>query len=220
MKLIQRPWILVAMLGLFYLSFAAPASVSAHTMSPQSSTKTFWVQTLDSCRQAIPGADYVLTGNGLNISKGPAPGTKPVKVSDGACLIQRGNCVKVPTGCLSWDIPIPSSGSKTYTITETSSPSGYAICVGGSACSIPETVTLTINSAGAISATVRNVYPNGQSIVWPTSGAPYSGISTDPAVTHNSRIGTGNCDGDHDLDDHTSGSEGNSPHCDNDKDRH
>src|SRR5712692_9717188 len=38
-------------------------------------TKAFWLQTMDSCRQAIPGAKFQLTGNGLSVVKGPTPGT-------------------------------------------------------------------------------------------------------------------------------------------------
>ena len=216
MKHFWRFWIGILLLSM--LSFVL-VGASAESIHAAASTTTFWLQTVDSCREAIPGASYVLQGNGLDIPEGPAPGSKPVKVADGNCLIQRCNCITVPTGCLSWQILIPASGTATYTITETTSPSNYAICVGGSACSVPETVTLTIDATGAISATVKNVYPNGQTITWPTSGPPYTGSQTDPAVTHNSRIGTGNCDGDSDADDHMTGSEGNSPHCDNDTDR-
>jgi hypothetical protein len=215
MKCFRWSWTIIVTLSCICLATVSASSLLTHAAT----TSRFYLQTMDSCRQAIPGSSFVLTGHGLYIKKGPAPGTKPVKVANGSCLIQRGNCVTVPTGCLSWTIPVPSTGTRTYRITEKSAPPNYVFCVGGSVCSVPDTVTLTINSDGVISATVKNVYPNGQSVVWPTSGAPYTGRPTDPAVAHNSALGSGNCDGDQDADDHTTGSEGFSPHCDNDTDR-
>lgn len=176
---------------------------------------------MDSCQQAIPGASFKLTGNNLHITKGPGPGTRPVTVgsANGNCPLQRGNCSTVPTGCLSWSIPVPTSGSVTYKITETSAPANYVYCTGGSVCpGGPEVVTLTVSSTGAISAKVRNVYPDRTSVTWPTSGAPYTGALTDPSVIHDFGLGSGSCDGDADADDHLTGSP--SVHCDSDSDHH
>ncbi len=194
--------------------------VSAHTAKAASPT-TFYMQAMDSCKQAVPGFLFRLKGNGVDVTAPLTFGNKPRKVADGACLIQRGNCITQPTGCTSFSLVLPAG---VYTVTLTppagsglNPPQGYSECLGGSACSTPQTSTLNIDANGGISATTHNVYPNGASITWPTAGAPYTGISTDPITTHVSRLGTGNCDGDGDLDDHMTGSEG-LPHCDNEAD--
>ena len=41
-------------------------------------------------------------------------------MSSGSCPVQRGDCQEVPTGCLSWDIEPPASGTATYLIVENS----------------------------------------------------------------------------------------------------
>ncbi len=106
----------------------------------------------------------------------------------------------------------------TYTINEIHSPNGYMPCTGGSVCpGGPQVITLHINSKGKISATVYNVYPDSQTVTWPTSGSAYTGTQSDPAVLHNFGIGNGSCDGDYDADDHLTGSP--SRHCDSDNDR-
>jgi hypothetical protein len=193
-------------------------AVRLHAAGPST---TFWLQTMDSCQQAIPGASFKLQGSKLHIAKGPGPGTGPVTVGsvNGNCPLQRGNCSAVPTGCLSWSIPVPARGSVTYKITETSAPANYVYCTGGSVCpGGPEVVTLTVSSTGATSAKVRNVYPDGTSVTWPTTGGAYTGTLTDPAVIHDFGLGNGSCDGDGDADDHLTGSP--SVHCDSDKDHH
>jgi len=173
---------------------------------------------MDSCRQAFPGAKYVLTGHGLQLYKGPAPGSRLVTVGSGTCPLQRGNCVTVPTGCVSWTISIPSS-TLTYKIKETYWPSGYVPCTGGSVCPAgPDVITLKISSTGHVSVTVKNTYPDRATVTWPTSGSPYTATKTDPIVVHNFRLGNGSCDGDGDADDHLTGSP--SSHCDSDGDHH
>jgi len=211
-----RWWTLIIILGIACFSEFIAGSVPTHAAG---STSTFWIQTLDSCRHAVPGAFFVLQGNGSDVQGGPGDGTRKESVGSGNCPVQRGNCQTVPVGCVSWDIPIPASGSATYTITETAAPHNYVWCTGGSVCpGGPVVVTLTINSTGAFAAKVRNVYPDGYVKVWPTTGAPYTGTKTNPAIVHNFQLGTGSCDGDHDEDDRLTGSP--SGHCDNDTDRH
>src|SRR5258706_6695726 len=212
--------LLVCLVALSFLTTGA-FSVSAHGVngSHRSSSKiTIWLQTMDSCRQAIPGPKYVLTGNGLNLSAGPAPGSGPKTVGSGNCPLQRGNCSTVPTGCVSWIISVPSS-TTTYTIKETFTPSNYVPCTGGSVCPAgPDVIKLTITSSGRVSATVKNTYPDRTTVTWPTSGSLYTATQTDPIVVHNFRLGTGSCDGDNDADDRLTGSP--SSHCDSDGDHH
>jgi hypothetical protein len=209
------------LLCLVALSFLTTGtfSASAHGVngSHQSSSRiTIWLQTMDSCRQAIPGAKYVLQGHGLYLKVGPAPGSGPTTVGTSTCPLQRGNCATVPTGCVSWTISVPSS-KLTYRISETLTPSGYVPCTGGSVCPAgPDVIKLTITSSGRVSATVKNTYPDRTTITWPTSGSPYTATKTDPIVVHNFRLGTGSCDGDHDADDRLTGSP--SSHCDSDGD--
>lgn len=183
-------------------------------------TGTFWIQVMDSCEEALPGAYFAYRVHGKTIHAGPTPGTKPRTVAHSStCPVQRGHCVDASTtGCLAFTFPLPASGSATYTIKETEAPSGYMFCTGGSVCPRgPEIITVHINASGDMSATVFNVYPNRTTVTWPTSGAPYQGTPSDPAVLHDYGIGKINCDGDSDADDHLSG--GFNPHCDSDGDR-
>jgi hypothetical protein len=152
-------------------------------------TTVFWLQTMDSCKQAIPGASFRLQGNGLSIDQGPTAGSKPLTIDPtSTCPDQRGNCVvSNQTGCVSWDVPVPTSGSKSYQIIELSSPQGYVPCLMYPECQNgPVTVTLTIDSRGVISALAHDVYPNGGVATWPETGKPYTGSDTDPVVVHNS----------------------------------
>ena len=211
----------LSVLSLIAFSLTSGIAYAARTTGqeyrPATTTVTVWLQTMDSCRQAIPGAYFTLRGNGLYIVEGPGPGTGPKTVGSGNCPLQRGDCVTVPTGCLSWTLPVPSTGSMTYKIKETTHPKGYVPCDGGSVCpGGPEVVTLTIDAAGGVSATTLNIYPDGTSVVYPTSGAPYTATQSDPIVTHNFQLGNGSCDGDHDKDDRLTGSPGS--HCDSDSD--
>jgi hypothetical protein len=191
--------------------------VNVRAASATTTTVTFWIQTMDSCQQAIPGASYTLKGNKITYKAGPGPGTKPVTVNSGqGCPLQRGNCVTVPTGCVSFVLPVPASGTSKvyYTGTQSVTPSGYVPCTGGSACR-KEYIKLTVFPTGAMTATVTNVYPDGYTLVWPT-GSHYTGAQTDPAVFHSFGLGTISCDGDADADDHLTGSP--STHCDSEAD--
>lgn len=210
-----RVWFTALMLSFVALALSY-GNHNVHALS----TRTIWLQVMDSCQQAIPGATFKLAGNGLNRVQGPAPGAGPqtVNSANGACPLQRGNCAKFSTGCLTWSVPIPAQGTATYQISEISSARNYVPCTGGSVCSGgPLTGTLTINSSGNVAATIHNVYPDKTSVTWPASGSPYSATQTDPITVHNFGLGTGSCDGDNDADDHLTGSPGS--HCDSDGDR-
>ena len=203
---------------LVYALASQHLATSAQGASSQR-TGTFWVQVMDSCEQALPGAYFAYRVDGETIHRGPTPGTKPRTVAHSStCPVQRGYCVDVSsTGCLAFTFPLPAAGSTTYTIKETRAPRGYIFCTGGSVCSGgPEIVTVQMNASGAMSATVFNVYPNRTTVTWPTSGTPYQGTPADPAVLHDYGVGNISCDGDFDADDHLSG--GWNPRCDNDDD--
>lgn len=202
---------------------------------------TVWVQVMDSCRQGLPGASFnLIAPDGITIIKTEtSAGTKRVTVSSGTCPLQRGNCQKVPTGCLmTFSIMPPSSGAASYTIQENptfnaqdgfyENPSsgqtrftGFVPCNGGSACGgalTPpfESATFTINSSGTVTAVTKNILPDGKIATYPSSGNS-AGTQTDPIVFHNFMLGNGSCDTDKDPDDHLTGSP--SSHCDNDTDK-
>src|SRR5690348_13440492 len=87
-----------------------------HAQPTQSSTVTIWLQVMDSCQQALPGATVKLFGKATGTEQaGPTPGTKPTTVASahGKCPLQHGNCVTIShlTGCVSWTIPVPGSGT-------------------------------------------------------------------------------------------------------------
>jgi hypothetical protein len=194
-------------------------SVQATSITP-SITRTVWLQVLDSCQQAIPGSSVKITGATFNVVRGPAPGQRPQTVTSvhGMCPLQRGDCARVATGCLSWNIPQPAQGTATYQIVETAAAQNYVPCTGGSVCSGgPLTGTLTITSTGVVAATIKNVYPDRTVVTWPTSGSPYTGTQTDPITIHNFGLGNISCDGDNDADDHLTGTPGS--HCDSDGDK-
>lgn len=155
-------------------------------------TTVFWLQTMDSCKQAIPGASFRLRGNGLSIDKGPTSGSKLRTIHPkSTCPDQRGDCaVSVhQTGCVSWDVPVPTSGSMTYQIIELAAPKGYVPCIMLPVCTNgPVTVTLTIDCRGVISATAHDTNQNGKPAIWPKTGMPYTGSATNPAVVHDSSI--------------------------------
>jgi len=216
-------------------SLLSLASVgSAHAAS----TITVYLQVMDSCRQALPGANFTLVNpDSSTVNAGPSAGTKRVSVGSGTCPLSRGNCATVPTGCVTFAITPPGSGTATYTIKENptfvaldgfyenppgaTSFSGFVPCNGGSACpgafnpANAQSATFTVNSSGTVSAVTTNPYPDGKFSHYPSSGSS-AGTQTDPAVFHNFQLGTGSCDGDSDADDHLTGSP--SSHCNNDHD--
>jgi hypothetical protein len=216
-------------LGSFFPVFLVPLMVlvgllTGHLQSVParaigSSSRTISVQTFDSCQHAMGGASFQLSGNGLQLHAGPAPGVGIHRLMGPPlyCPLQRGNCALTSIGCVSFVIPVPASGTATYRIKETTPAPQSVPCDGGSVCSGgPVTATVQINAAGNISATVLNIDPDRTSVTWPTQGAPYAATLTDPIVVHDFMLGNGNCDGDHDADDRLTGSP--SSHCDSEKD--
>ena len=195
-----------------WLTGAPPVAAAS---SPAASV---WLQTMDSCKQALGGAAYQAVGNGLDIRVTTPTATKHRVASTSSCPLQQGNCSTMSTGCVQITGLVPG----TYRIHETttprgdaSNPEGYAACNGGSACRSQE-VDLTVSGSGSTSATVTNVYPTGKVAVYPTASAhsgrsTYAGTASDPIVVHNFGLappgfnGARQCDGDGDADDHSTG---------------
>ncbi|HLZ63297.1 MAG TPA: hypothetical protein VKR06_40710 [Ktedonosporobacter sp.] len=203
-----------------------PTPTPHHTPTPtpggSKGTVTVWIQVTDSCRHALSGATFTVSGPGINTTTAPTAGTVPVSIGGGSCPIQRGSCVSTSTGCTSIALNVPATGINTYTITvaKTANPSGsnlsFAVCQGGSDCPDgPEVATVNISSSGSVSATTHNFYPDGFSVTWPFGGT-FNGSKSDPIMFHEFGIGNGSiqCDGDHDKDDYLTGTPGS--HCDSD----
>jgi hypothetical protein len=191
-------------------SFLSPASVNAQT-TRSSRTITIWSQTLDSCRRAITGSTYRLTGPGTNATQGALPaGTEEASIliipnGTGVCPVQQGNCIKFASTCLQWHLIVPSSGTSTYTLSIITPAEGHAGCVGGSVCPSPdlkhlgiqifESATIQVTSAGTCSAQVINIYPNWTANkssvrIFPTTDqhktTTYACTKADPVVFHES----------------------------------
>ncbi|TMD89725.1 MAG: DUF4214 domain-containing protein [Chloroflexi bacterium] len=199
---------------------SAPVSVAA------GGTTSLVLQQMDSCKQALGGSGYQLTGGGVDI-RASAPSTSKQRVaSSNTCPLQQGDCVSVSVGCMTLS-GVPAPG--TYRIHEirtpdpdNSNPEGYAACNGGSACR-SQVIDVTVDSSGAAQARVTNVYPDGTPATYPTAAqhggrSAYAGTSSDPIVVHNFGLAAPSsdlslqCDGDGDADDHLTGSP--SAHCD------
>jgi hypothetical protein len=194
-----------------------PAAASAHRPGG-SGGGGVWIQTMDSCKQALGGAAYTVSGGGVSISvSDPSTGAGTVGPSVG-CPLQQGSCTGTNRGCASFAAP----GTGTYAIRQTATPpgnatnpEGYAPCEGGSACR-SEQATLTVGSGGGLSAIVTAVYPDGTTATWPSTGS-YSGTPSDPIVFHDFGLAApgsahnAQCDGDGDADDHLTGTP--SSHC-------
>ena len=211
--------LLGCMIAVPLLAFLLVMTISpaGHARAAVGGTQQVWAQVMDSCQQAISGATFQVVGANQPAvaAQAAAPGLRhTVASAHGLCPLQRGNCTAVAIGCQAWTLAIPATGTTTYTVREVSSPAAYVPCTGGSVCpGGPEVATINVDSTGKVSATIHNIYPNGASVIWPTSGAPYAGTTTDPLVFHDFGLGNISCDGDGDADDHLTGSP--SSHCRN-----
>jgi hypothetical protein len=206
-----------AFVAVLSLAAAAACAELATEPSPVSAGSSgggggIWVQTMDSCKQALGGATYVLSGAGVSATATtPAGGPGSVGPATG-CPLEQGSCGAQGHGCVSFAIPAPG----TYTLRPTTTPpanatnpEGYAPCEGGSACR-SEVATVTVGAGGSVRATVTNVYPDGTTVTWPSTGA-YAASTRDPIVFHDFGLAApgsasnSQCDGDSDADDHLTG---------------
>jgi hypothetical protein len=208
LNLVLSLCVILASVGAMLLSGGTHASASPATTS-------LTLQTMDSCKRALDGAGYQLTGDNLS-----APltvtnsGSATQTVSSGTCPLTRGSCRSITVGCLTFT-GIPAPG--TYRIrsirtppANSSNPLGYAPCEGGSACRSEE-ADVSVLADGTVQATVTDDYPDGSVRVFPSSSSTYAGTAADPVVFHDFGLGSGSCDGDQDADDHLTGSP--STHC-------
>jgi hypothetical protein len=240
LSLMKWRWVItsvltIAFLGTTIFAVAGKGQV-AQAKDNASSTVTVWIQVTDSCKHALSGATFGVSGPGINTLTTPTNGTKPEGLSSHVCPVQQGQCKHFSTGCTSTVLNVPGSGTSMYTITVAQTAPGkeqtgsdayganwtFAICEGGSACSKPEVATVQVTSSGSVSATVLNTYPDGTTVTWPTTKKAYSGTKSDPIMFHEFGIsktsGPDNqCDGDYDADDYLTGTPGQ--HCDSDSDK-
>jgi hypothetical protein len=186
-----------------------------YTTVPAAATATgsFWLQTMDSCKQSLGGADYELSGGGVTMTVSTPPNRPhPVAPASG-CPLQQGDCATITSGCAQFSNVPPGVYKiiqRTTPPANATNPEGYAPCEGGSACQ-SEVADVTVAPSGSVTGTVTAVYPDGTVKTWPDNGGPYSGAADDPLVIHDFGLGPGSCDGDGDADDHLTGSP--SSHC-------
>jgi hypothetical protein len=70
-------------------------------MAATGATTSIIVQSLDSCKQALDGAGYSLSGGSLGAPiTASSSGTGKGSVSSGTCPLQRGNCATFHIGCI------------------------------------------------------------------------------------------------------------------------
>lgn len=210
-------WVIALSAG---LALAAALSVpSAAVASATTSGRvTIWVQTADSCRNALHGARQTIhEPNGHSFNIGPSAGTRPVPMWSGACPAPKGNCVITRTGCSTFSVAVPAKVPVRYTITQNTSQAapGTVPCNGGSACR-GEKALFIVYPSGAVRARVTNTYPDGTTSWYPSSTGYATGTQANPILFHDFVLGNGSCDGDHDADDHLTGAP--SSHCDSDRD--
>jgi len=199
----------VAMFGIG-LAIAFVAGVSKFQV--QAASGGFTLQTLDSCRQTLGGSQFEIKGGSVD-EVVTTPASPLHSVGSGNCPLQRGDCSSTSDGCVQVaPLPFPAS----YTLHETATPpansgnpQGYAPCNAGSACQ-SQTASVSIDATGNVTATTTNVDPDGTVVVSPNGGT-FNGSSSDPIVFHDFGLGSGSCDGDHDADDHLTGTP--STHC-------
>ena len=190
----------------------APSPASAQA------SRTVWLQTMDSCRHALPGAfQTVHVPDGHPLGIGPGAGAGPITVGAGACPLPRGSCTVTSTGCTSFSVAVPAGGPVTYTISQSASQAApnTVPCTGGSAC-LSEKAFFVIDPTGLVQARTVNVYPDGSREWFPSQTGYAAATQDDPIIFHDFVLGSGSCDGDGDADDHLTGSP--STHCDNDSD--
>jgi hypothetical protein len=195
-------------------SFIYPGAFSSHNHASAAPARsiTIWSQTLDSCRRAITGSTFTMSGPGTNVTQRDIRGTTPASVliipeGTGYCPYQQGNCTgSFANTCLQWHLLVPASGTATYTLKIVTPATNHAGCVGGSVCASPslqqlniqlfEFATIHVNAAGVVSAQVTNYNPNWTTNkssvrIFPSASlhsgtAAYSGAQNDPILFHES----------------------------------
>jgi len=192
---------------------AAALAVAGRAVPAQAAGASIWIQTLDSCKETLGGAQYNITDSSLNVNVTVTTPSASLQSVGGTCPAQRGNCSTITNGCVQVaGLPF----NDTFHIKETATPPansgnplGFAPCNSGSACR-SEVDDFTVNSTGAVSGSTTNLAPDGTQATYPSSGT-FAATSADPILFHNFGLGSGSCDGDTDADDHLTGSP--SSHC-------
>ena len=211
-------WVVALTTGLAVVAALSSSAAAAAATRQATGNITIWVQTMDSCRHALPGASQTVHGANVSFTIGPSAGTKPAGVGSSPCPAPRGSCVVTNTGCTSFTVPVPSTAPVTYKITQSAAQAApnTVPCNGGSACR-GQSATFTVSTAGVVQARTTNIYPDGRLAFYPSSTGFAAGTKGDPILFHDFVLGTKPCDGDNDADDQLTGSP--SSHCDSDSDR-
>jgi hypothetical protein len=217
---------------------AAPPQINSRTV-------TVWIQTIDSCAQALSGATFTASGSNFNATTKPTAGNEPkilpsykeTPKAQRHCPENQGTCTNdFSTGCTYVVLNVPTVGTAQYTITVNKLPPGhgsnvsFAPCEGGPACHndaadhpIKETAYVTVNANSNVQAWVQNTEPDGTQDRWPATGF-FAATQANPIPFHFFGVsatahGKFTCDNDGDADDYMTGTSKWS-HCDNDDDKH
>jgi hypothetical protein len=178
-------------------------------------TVSVWLQTMDSCKQALGSTAFVIVDNAGTFKENiTTPSSSPHTVASGSCPLPRGNCTVSTVGCVqATGLPVGDSFQIRETATPpatSGNPFGYAPCNAGSACR-NQFANLTVSSTGAVAGQTTNIAPDNTSSVIPSSTSSFAGTAADPIVFHDFGLGSGSCDGDSDADDFLTGTP--SSHC-------
>lgn len=213
-----KRWVIALATGLVLVA-ALASSPPASGATKAVRSVTIWVQTMDSCRHALPGAHQTVhRPGGLTFVVGPSRGIKRASVGTSPCPAPRGNCVVTGVGCISFRVPVPAKVPARYTITQSAAQAAphTVPCNGGSACH-GESALFIVSPTGAVRARTTNIYPDRTRSWYPSNTTLFAGTRADPILFHDFVLGNVSCDGDHDADDHLTGSP--SSHCDSENDR-
>src|SRR5690242_20324743 len=89
--------VLIVVAGLAGIGISsAPVPVAA------GGTTTLVLQQMDSCKQALGGSAYQLTGGGVDIRASAPSQSKQRVASSSNCPLQQGDCVSVQVGCMTF----------------------------------------------------------------------------------------------------------------------
>ncbi len=197
--------VLFASSALSSFSWTSPAFAKAIKKTKMT---TLWLQATDSCKQGLPGASFsLISPSGKVLTAPQTQGMKRVSIPNASanCPTSQGSCILISTGCTSWTISLPRSGSVTYTIVENTKKAtangltfqenptgpggspllGFVACTGGAACH-SQSATVTVFSTGRIRAITTNVAPDTSVHIY----GPFAGTQSDPVLFHNYQVGS------------------------------
>ena len=162
---------------------------------PGKTTTTLWVQKLDSCSETLSGAQLELVDAGGTVISGPATSAagKIHSFAHTKCPAQGGSCTATNSGCLTFTVPVPDSGTTTFQIVETQAPAGFVDCIKGDHNCKSQVGTVTVAADGTMQVTFTVDFANGRTETLPTNdpntgSAFWLGTQADPALFYDGTV--------------------------------